>query len=68
MSTLALTVPVVEVEPDVLPHVRAKGVEAVLHRLVEAVPRLFPTFRSLHVSLAPDPEIADYTFTRFESG
>ena len=67
MSTLPATVPVVEIAPDVLPHVRARGVEAVYRHVLESVPRLFPTFRSLHVSIEPDVAIKDYVFIVFEA-
>jgi len=66
MSTLPATVPMVEVAPDVLPHVRARGVEHVFRHVLESVPRLFPTFRSLHVSIRPDVAMEDYVFIRFE--
>ncbi|MBY0232739.1 MAG: hypothetical protein K2W96_25950 [Gemmataceae bacterium] len=66
MAVIASKAPVVVVEPDVLPHVRAKGVDAVLQRLLAATTRVFPTLRELRVRLSPDPEIRDYTFIVFE--
>jgi hypothetical protein len=66
MSTPTATKPVIEIEPDVLPHVRARGVEAVYQHVLESVPRLFPTFRSLHVSIKSDVAIEDYIFIIFD--
>ncbi len=68
MSTLPATAPVIEIAPDVLPHVRARGVEAVYQHVLESVPRLFPTFRSLRVSIKPDVAMEDYVFIWFEAG
>jgi hypothetical protein len=66
MSTPTATRPVIEIAPDVEAHVRAKRVEAVYRHTLESVPRLFPTFTRLTVTLEPDPEIEDYTFISFE--
>jgi len=65
MSTLPATLPVIDIAADVEAHVRARAVEAVYRHTLESVPRLFPTFRSLHVTIEPDPEIEDYTFIVF---
>ncbi len=67
MSSLPATAPVVEVEPAVLPHVRVRGVEHVFRHVLESVPRLFPTFRSLHVSIRPDVADDDLIFIVFEA-
>src|SRR5262249_27525266 len=66
MSTLSATQPVIEIAPDVLPHVRARGVEAAYQHVLDSVPRLFPTFRRLEVSIRPDVALEDYIFIIFD--
>ena len=63
MSTLPTTaMPRIEIEPEAKAYAEEKGGGEVFRHLLEAVPRLFPTFRGLRVALEPDPEIADYMF------
>ena len=67
MSTLPAVAPVAEVEPGVLPHVRARGVEHVFKHVLASVPRLFPSFRSLHVGIRPDVADDELLFIVFEA-
>ncbi|MBY0227849.1 MAG: hypothetical protein K2W96_01080 [Gemmataceae bacterium] len=63
MSTM--TEPVVEIEPGAEAHAESRGVGDVFRHILASVPRLFPTFRSLRVSIEPDPEIRDHVFIIF---
>ena len=61
MSALPpITLPRIEIEPEAQAYAEEKN--APFRHMLQAVPRLFPTFRKLRVALEPDAEMADYFF------
>ena len=61
-----ITLPRIEIEPEAQAYAEEKGAGAEFRHLLQAVPRLFPTFQRLRVVLEPDAEMADYFFVVWE--